>query len=335
MRSIKIIIFLGLSLFLVGCQDQATENHLVEGDFVSNETPISEESESAVISVDNLSPVVVNESPVTEDGSEIDSNAFEGDLNYADFASIEEIVWNEINSYGYDSDYLSISFYDFKTGEEFHLNEDIPSHGASTNKVGTAVLYANLISQGYLTWDSHLPFTQAWYEEGGGEITNGDFQDSYAIYDLVYQSLFYSDNTAWNTLINNYYSMYGDFQADLIALSELSFDNGEIYNLNYATSRMLNEILIRVATHPEYQPIVDIMLEAQSGIYLKMYVDEGMAAKYGQYEDGNHDTGIYYEDGEPAYTIAVMSRHLGYIDYFLGDLNLHVKEFRDYKALIN
>lgn len=317
--------------FLVACQDQALEESLTEQESTPSEASISQESQSIAISVENISPVATIDLAVAEDESDEESENFEGDLDYAEFASIEDIVWNEINSYGYDSDYLSITIYDFETGEAFHLNADIPSHGASTNKVGTAVLYSDLISQGYLTWDSHLPFTQDWYEEGGGEITNGAFQDSYAIYDLVYQSLFYSDNTAWNTLINNYYSMYGDFQSDLIALSDLSFDNGDIYNLNFATSRMLNEILIRVASSPDYQTIVDIMLEAQSGIYLKMYVDEGMAAKYGQYEDGNHDTGIYYEDGEPAYTIAVMSRHLGYIDYFLGDLNLHVKEFREYQ----
>lgn len=320
--------------FLVACQDQGLEEALTEQENASSQVSLSEESESVEISVENISPVPSLDPVVTDESekeTDEDKQNFEGDLDYAAFASIEELVWNEINTYGYDSDNLSISIYDFETGEEFHLNADIPSHGASTNKVGTAVLYADLINQGYLTWDSHLPFIQDWYEEGGGDITNGDFQESYAIYDLVYQSLFYSDNTAWNTLINNYYRMYGDFQSDLIALSELSFDNGEIYNLNFATSRMLNEILIHVASKPEYQMIVDIMLEAQSGLYLKMYVDEGMAAKYGQYEDGNHDTGIYFQDGEPAYTIAVMSRHLGYIDYFLGDLNLHVKEFREYQ----
>lgn len=320
---------IGLMAFLVACQDPNFEKSQTQEESIPSEASIAEESEAIAISVENISPVAVIDSVDAED--EHDEGRFEGDLDYAEFASLEDIVWNEINTYGYDSDYLSISIYDFETGEDFHLNADIPSHGASTNKVGTAVLYSDLINEGYLTWESHLPFTQSWYEEGGGEITNGVFQDSYAIYDLVYQSLYYSDNTAWNTLINNYYSMYGDFQSSLIALSGLSFDNGEIYNLNFATSRMLNEILIRLAANPEYQPIVDIMLEAQSGLYLKMYVDEGMAAKYGQYEDGNHDTGIYYEDGEPAYTIAVMSRHLGYIDYFLGDLNLHVKEFRDYQ----
>lgn len=326
--------------FLVACQNQAFDESQTVQESAASETSVAvseEESQEVAVSVENISPVATIDPNITateaEDESDDASETFEGDLDYADFASLEEIVWNEINTYGYDSDYLSISIYDFETGEEFHLNADIPSHGASTNKVGTAVLYADLINQGYLSWDSHLPFTEAWHEEGGGEITNGVFQESYAIYDLVYQSLFYSDNTAWNTLINNYYSMYGDFQSDLIALSGLSFADASIYNLNFATSRMLNEILIRVASNPEYQPIVDIMLDAQAGLYLKMYVEEGMAAKYGQYEDGNHDTGIYYDNGEPAYTIAVMSRHLGYIDYFLGDLNLHVKEFRDYQHI--
>lgn len=330
MKAIKAILLMSSALLLTACNGQSVENDSIEDDA----TKVAVESETVAVSVENISPVA--NITVADDESEEDEDSadveYEGDLDYSQFASLEELVWNEIEAYGYDSDYLSISIYDFDTGEEFNLNADLPSHGASTNKVGTAVLYADLINAGYLNWDSHLAFNQAWYEEGGGEITNGSFQESYSIYDLVYQALYYSDNTAWNTLINSYYSMYGDFQSSLIALSGLSFDNGEIYNLNYATSRMLNEILIRVATNPEYQPIVDIMLEAQSGIYLKMYVDEGMAAKYGQYEDGNHDTGIYFEDGEPAYTIAIMSRQLGYIDYFLGDLNLHVKEFHEYQT---
>ena len=326
---------IGLTTLLVACQNQSAEQKLPENQTTAQTEAITEESQAVAVSVENISPIAKIEISLPEEDDDSDGKDEEaesqGDLDYSQFASLEELVWHEITEYGYDSDYLSISIYDFKTGEEYNLNADIPSHGASTNKVGTAVLYADLINQGYLSWDCHLPFTPDWYEEGGGEITNGTFQSSYAIYDLVYQALYYSDNTAWNTLINNYYSMYGDFQSDLIALSGLSFDNGEIYNLNFATSRMLNEILIRVATQPEYQTIVDTMLDAQSGLYLKMYVDEGMAAKYGQYEDGNHDTGIYYENDEPAYTIAVMSRHLGYIDYFLGDLNLHVKEFHEYQ----
>lgn len=313
MNYVKSTALIALFILLTACQRQETELQTTQN---TEETAVSER-----IIIEEAKQEVEQEQ--TE---EITDN-----LEYTDFESLSDVIWHDIESYGYSADNLSISFYDFVSGEEFHLNADYPAHGASTNKVGTAVLYTDLIQGGYLDWDSHLPLDPSWIEDGGGEITANPDQTSYSIYDLIYQSLFYSDNTAWNTLINNYYNTFGDFQEDLISLSGLIFEDYDIHNLNFATTRMLNEILIRVASYDIYQPIVDIMLTSQSDTLLKMYVDEGMAAKYGQYEDGYHDSGIYYENGAPAYTIVVMSHGLGSIDYFLGDLNLHIKEFREYQ----
>lgn len=332
MNYIKLTLTTGLAVLLLGCQAEET----------GNQTEQSQASVTETKQLENLSPVATIDLEVADEAIEEEIEAaeekeeavFDGDLDYTAFDNVEQLVWHDIESYGLDSDLLSISYYDFMTQEEFHLNADIAAHGASTNKVGTAVLYMDLINQGELSWESYLPFSESWIEDGAGEITASPTQASYEVYELIYQSLFHSDNTAWNTLINNYYSTFGDFQADLIALSGQEITDPELYNLNFATSRMLNEILIRIASDESYQPIVDIMLEAQEGIFLKMYVSENMAAKYGQYEEGFHDTGIYYDQDEPGYTIAVMSHDLGPIDYFLGDLNLHLKEYRDYQQLL-
>lgn len=331
MNYIKLTLTTSLAVLLLGCQPDETSNQAE----LSQESVTQTDNQTTPSQLENISPVATIELEAATEAVEEETveETFQGDLDYTAFDNIEQLIWHDIESYGLDSDLLSISFYDFMTEEEYHLNADLPIHGASTNKVGTAVLYTDLINQGELSWESYLPFSESWIEEGAGDITASPNQASYEVYDLVYQSLFYSDNTAWNTLINNYYSMFGDFQANLIELSGLEGTDYELYNLNFATSRMLNEILIRVASDESYQPIVDIMLEAQEGIFLKMYVTEGMAAKYGQYDEGFHDTGIYYVQDEPAYTIAVMSHDLGPIDYFLGDLNLHLKEYHDYQQL--
>lgn len=337
MTILKLSLVLGTAFLLLGCEPSPSEEPLEE----TSQPVTLNNNQNEMIPAENISPIAkidFDAPPINEevDSSDLDDeqlNSNDDELDYGAFETVEQLIWHDIDAYGMDSDYLSISYHDFTSGEEFHLNADQPSHGASTNKVGTAVLYADLINEGILSWESPLPFSASWFEEGAGDITASPDQSSYTVYDLVYQSLFYSDNTAWNTLINNYYNSFGDFQTNLIELSGLEVTDGELYNLNYATTRMLNEILIRVASDENYQPIVDIMLAAQDGIYLKMYVSEGMAAKYGQYDEGFHDTGIYYDQDVPAYTIAVMSHELGPIDYFLGDLNLHLKQYHDYHTV--
>lgn len=262
--------------------------------------------------------------------NDLDSADVSG-IDYSQYESVDQVIEDLIVEYGFDRSQLGIVFSNLITGETYQLNPDQASHAASTNKVGTSVMYVDLINQGLLEWDTMLPFSESYVEEGGGEITNNPFQSSYSVEDLLYNSLVFSDNTAWNMLINYYYENFGNFQVDLVKLGEIDEIPEALYNINYATPWMLNQILIKVATEPQYQPLVQYMTQAQPGQRFRLYVDEGMATKYGMYDTGYHDTGIYFDsNGQPIYTLVLMSQDLGMIDLFMGDLNLRVYEWTSY-----
>lgn len=254
---------------------------------------------------------------------------------FAQESTVQTLVYQTLDEFGLDPDMISIAYTDLVTGDEFFLNEHISMHAASTTKVATAVLYVDLIDSGELAWESELPYYDAFYEEGDGDITNGPKQDFYPIKDLVYQMLYYSDNTAWNILLAYYYENYGDFQQSLLELGHSQLFDDNLFIVNYADAELLNNILLHVATDKKYLPITQIMLKAQEGMLLKAHLKQGMATKYGQYEDIYHDTGIYFNDkNQPQYTIVVMTHDIylsesGIADEFMGTLNERLKIYHD------
>ena len=288
---------------------------------------------SPILSADEL-PQIEKDSEQSSHPSSTAHDETHPSVDYSQYSSVDQVIEDLIQEYGFDRSNLEIAYTNLITGEEYFLNPDFPIHAASTNKVGTSVMFVDLINQGLLDWSTPIPFSESYYEEGGGEITNGEIQDSYPLNTLIYNMLVFSDNTAWNTLINYYYSNYGDFQSNLIERSGISEVSEELYQLNYGTARMLNAYLLIIAKDPSYQQLVDYMMQAQPGQRFRLYVDEGMATKYGQYEEGYHDTGIFYENGQAVYTLVLMTHGLGMEDYFMGELNLRVNEWYHYQTQI-
>lgn len=339
-------LLLSSSLLLVACdhsQSEAPEQHSQETD-----PQIENKNQSQDDQLVNLSPVQqiseIDLDVLLADSQESESNSFtvsdetqnnQSGIDYSQYTSIDEVIQDLIREYEFPSDQLGIMYSNFVTNENFELNPDWTIHAASTNKVGSAAMFIDLIDSGELSWESEIPFSEAYYEEGAGDITNNPFESSYSLEDLIYNSIVFSDNTAWNTLINYYSNNYGSFQHELIEKSGISQVSDEIYNLNYGSPRSLNEILKQVATNPKYEKLVAYMGMAQPNIRFRLHIDEGMATKYGQYGEGYHDTGIYFENGEPVYTLVLMSRGLGMIDSFMGDLNLRVNEWYHYQESKN
>ncbi|MGF3113585.1 serine hydrolase [Facklamia sp. P9177] len=269
-----------------------------------------------------------------EDDTEQQPAASSFSLDYDQYDSVQEIIEDLIDEYGFDSSKLGIAYQNFVSEESYYLNENEARHAASTNKVGTSVLYLDLIEAGVLSWDSQLPASEKDLEEGDGRITNNPLRSYYSLEELISNLLVYSDNTAWNILIDYYYENYGDYRNDLIELSGIN--NKPIaltQNMNYATPNMLIGYLNKIAFDDSYQPIINYMLIAQKGQRFKLYVDKGMATKYGQYGNGYHDTGIYFEDGKPIYSLVLMTNDLGTLDNFMGDLNLRVNEWYHYQQI--
>ncbi|PMB84751.1 serine hydrolase [Dolosicoccus paucivorans] len=293
-----------------------------------------EESTSSIVatSLSSSNDVSLPESSVSthselEESEESSSQEVEESLPF--YNSADELMTDMLEKYAMDPSNLAISYYNFNSGETYHLNEEVAMMAASTNKVTTAVMFTDLVNQGVLTWDTPFVYNPALYEEGGGTITNGTPQASYPLEEVIYESLYYSDNTAWNMLIDWYYRNIGDFQEGSKIVSGVDFIDPNINIVNYATSNMLLSVLNKVVTEPQYDFIKQTMLESQDDLFLKREFNEGFGAKYGQYEDNFHDIGFYIKDGAPQYLIVVLSTHGAGNEEFLGDLNLHLRQYNE------
>lgn len=263
----------------------------------------------------------------------LEDESFELDSwNYDNFDSMEKVINEVINQYGFSKKNLGIAYYNLVSGESYYLNENKAIHAASTNKVSTCVLISNLIKQHKLNWTTHIQANPSHFEEGAGDITNHPLKSSYTVDDLVYNALVYSDNTAWNILIDYYSKHVGDYWTAIIQQSKLKNPPESLKShLNYATPRMLQNYLYQVATEDQHQRILNYLFLSEPNERFKLFVKNGMATKYGQYGPGYHDIGIYYDGKRPAYILVLMTRDIGTVDLFMGELNLRVNQYYRYQ----
>lgn len=251
------------------------------------------------------------------------------DTNYKiNKQSITDVVYDTIQSLGYPTEQISFALYDFIDDEHYYINSDTVMLGASTTKVGTAALFTQLITDGYLTYNTYIPYNDELYEEGGGEITNGLPQSAYTIEQLIFEMLYHSDNTAWNLLTHYYYQNIGDYHTDLLLMSGADITDPNLYQFNHVNAEILEGLLIEVASSPIYQPIIDIMQAEQDDWLLKSSINVQMAAKYGYLDTYFHDIGIKFDQlGQPLYAIVVMTDGLNMnmgddANQLFGTLNL-------------
>ncbi|HFI0464337.1 TPA: serine hydrolase [Streptococcus suis] len=247
-----------------------------------------------------------------------------------------DVFYDTVEELGLDANQISIALYDFEADEHYYINENRVMLGASTTKVGTAAIFTDLVNQGDLTFDSPIPYNQAMYEAGGGEVTNNPPQDAYALEDLIYQMLYHSDNTAWNLLTNYYYTYYGNYQEALLYLSGAPIIDDSMYQFNHVTAQVLEGILIHIASNPGYETMIQTMKDAQTAWLLKAYMpadpEGAMASKYGYLENYFHDMGIYYHQDQPVYALVVMTdglplEYLGVENEFFGYLNVRYHDW--------
>ncbi|MGP6145746.1 serine hydrolase [Jeotgalibaca sp. A122] len=243
-------------------------------------------------------------------------------------ATVAETINDIMVYFDVDENQIAIAYYDFVDGEHYYLNADQAMYAASTTKVAIAALYADLIENGIMDWDSKLPYYDSYYESGEGAVTNAEKEDAYPVDELILEMLIHSDNTATNVLafyyIENFSGDFEKYRQAIAGLSGLDDLPDIVYTENYATARMLEQTLIHVANNDAYTFIIETMMEAQEGFRLKELVSVGMAAKYGSSEQWNHDMGIYYEDGVPIYAIVVMTEDVLEADEFMGILNFYL-----------
>lgn len=251
--------------------------------------------------------------------------------DYSEFETIDDLVISTINEFELNPDAVSVAYHNYQTQTDYAYNEREPMLVGSTTKVGVARLYADLIAEGAMTFQTELPYSDSLYEPGAGRVTNGEKKATYPLYELFYYSLSQSDNTAFNILFSYYQQIYGNVQQSLMNLSELPFDHPEATTNNMADAQMLLNILIPIATEDKYSYILTSLSGNTQAEYFKQYIQEGMFTKYGSINGSLHDTGIYFEEGEPIYALVVLTNGQGNVDEFLATMNLRMNEWSKYQ----
>lgn len=255
--------------------------------------------------------------------------------DYSVYNSMEELVISIIDEFGLNQDAVSVAYHHFPTETEFFFNEREMMYAGSTTKVGLVRLFEDKIFEGDLTLQSELPYNDSLYEPGAGRITNGEKKASYPLYELFNYSLAQSDNTAFNILFSYYQQAYGNVQQALLNLSGLDFPQPEATTNNMADAHMLLNILLPIATEERYNYILTALGGNTDAEYFKKHIQDGMLTKYGSINGSLHDTGIYFEEGEPIYALVLMTNGLGNVDDFLGTMNLRINEWTKYQAANN
>lgn len=302
----KLIVFMILSLFLVACGD--TESLTTDQALESQQEVVSDEK---VVELPELSQ------------------------DYSQFEDMDHLVRSIINQYELNPQAISVAYHNYQSGEEYFFNERELIRAGSTTKVGLGRLFIDKINEGDLSWQSEFPYSEAYYEDGAGSVTNGAKKEAYPLYELFFYSLSQSDNTAFNILFNYYQENYGDIYQTLRDLSGLEFEQEESISGNMADAHMLLNILKPIGTDDQYSYLLTALSGNTNDEYFKKYIQEGMYTKYGSIDGSLHDTGIYIEDNEAVYALVVMTEGQGTVEDFLGMMNYRIYEWTKYQEYID
>ena len=237
----------------------------------------------------------------------------------AEYDSIESLVNDLIAEYNINSDEISFAYYNFTSDQHYYINPDLQMIAASTIKVPIVALYLDLIAQGQYTFDSQIPYVEDYI--GGG--TTGTTSP---LADLMSNAIIYSDNSAWYSLMSNYGSFSDNRQAilDFVGYYDVP---GEFFADNYSSAYLAEQWLIKVAVNPDYQYVVNLMKQTDPKQLFTSYIAQGMANKYGRLDNYIHDTGIYYENNQAQYVLAIYTNNQEQADPFIEMLSLRINEW--------
>lgn len=245
----------------------------------------------------------------------------------ASFENVQSLVDSLMEEYNVSPNQISLAFYDFQSDQHYYVNEHKFTIAASTIKAPIAALYIDLIQNQQLSLSSTILFKDSYLVEGAGLITNNAYQSEYTIEDLLFNAIVYSDNTAWYALMDYYNTNYSSYVNAILDFSQYYDVPDFFYQDNYASAYLAEQWLIKIATQPNYKYLINLMSQTEPDQLFTSYVDKGMANKYGRLENVVNDTGIYFENNQPQYILAVYTESLAQADSFLEMLNLRINEW--------
>lgn len=138
-------------------------------------------------SSENPMPDIEEESQSESTVSEVEEPSTpEFSQDYSEFETIDDLVSSTINEFELNPDAVSVAYHNYQTQTDYAYNERESMLVGSTTKVGVARLYADLIAEGAMTFQTELPYSDSLYEPGAGRVTNGEKKATYPLYELFY-----------------------------------------------------------------------------------------------------------------------------------------------------
>lgn len=258
-----------------------------------------------------------------------------------DELSAEDILTHYRNELDVPEDWVSLAYTDFLTDETYYHREDEVLTAASTTKVLLAMLYLDLVEAEMLNMDSYISYNPGAFDEGGGGITadilNGAAQNSYSLEYVIQEMIVRSDNTATNMLRQFYQENYGPLGEGMSGVVPESNYTADMLEENTTSAALLEETLLALLENDTYAPILEYMRLADENMYFKYYIDEDMPVKYGLLYELKHHTGIFEIDGEPVYSLVILTSNLEneQADQFFGGINLQFTVRAKYQHYVN
>lgn len=123
------------------------------------------------------------------------------DSNFKLSNKLTNEIYNTINNYGVSSSFYIVSLND---GMSIGYNVDNKFETASSIKAPYALYIYKEIANGNIDPNQQITYESKYYNKGTGVIKKSDFGTVYTVRELVYQSLFESDNIAHIMLHRNF-----------------------------------------------------------------------------------------------------------------------------------
>lgn len=297
----------------------------------SEEESDSSESSSQDESPEDESTESSSESELTFDDiyqtDLMDENGIEP-LDLDAYKNMADVIDQTLTEFNVNSSEISLAYYNFHNEEHYYLNENELFTAASITKVPLSALYIDLINSGEYQLDSELDYSEALFEAGAGNITNGPLESSYRIEELITEAITHSDNTAMNILKAEYDKEFGNFREDILTFAGIDEKPEDFLNNNLSSAYITEQVLIKIAQDESYSDLINLMFETSPAQLFTSYVNnEMMANKFGRYEQAVNDSGIYYENNQPQYALVVLSDNINQADQFLEVMNLRVNQW--------
>ena len=219
---------------------------------------------------------------------------------------------------------IGIVYKNFSTGYKYSQEENNYFTAASTIKVVYAMRIYDRISNGEVSEDADIFYSENHLEEGNGLITNNKKKNSYKLDYVIQNMIQYSDNTATNMLSGD-----SATATDLLVkyLDNLGVKlSQEEAQKNRITPAMMEVVWTKLYNERDkYSKLIKYLEDSKAGEVIKEGIpNKKIASKYGALDANYHETAIVF--GGEDYMLLIYTNKLDKSKQAIKDIAKKIDE---------